>query len=255
MLLETSHWLILSGVSVAAGFIDAVVGGGGLLTIPALLSVGLPPHVALGTNKLAACFGSFTSAMTYFKQQFFTPSLWYHTAIATFIGAVCGSLLVLAIDNYWLELILPAIIIGVALYTLFSPNAIGCKNEASPKTTPNKIKQWLSGFFLGGYDGFAGPGIGAFWTITVSRLYSLPTLNCCGLARAMTLVSNITALVVFMLQSDVMYEIGLSMGLFMMLGSFIGARFAIQFGSSVIKPLFISVVIIMSIHLAWSNWF
>ncbi|WP_133407506.1 sulfite exporter TauE/SafE family protein [Parashewanella tropica] len=255
MLLESSHWLILSGVSIVAGFIDAVVGGGGLLSIPALLSVGMPPHVALGTNKLAACFGSFTSAMTYFRQQFFTPALWYNTAIATFVGAVFGSFLVLAIDNYWLELILPLLIISVALYTLFSPNAIGCKNEISPSQPPNKIKQWLSGFFLGGYDGFAGPGIGAFWTLSASKLYSLPTLNCCGLARSMTLVSNVTALVVFMLQSDVMYDIGIAMGLFMMLGSFIGARFAIRFGSKVIKPIFISVVIVMSIHLAWSNWF
>ncbi len=255
MLLETSQWLSLLTVGVSAGFIDAVVGGGGLLSIPALLSMGIPPHMALGTNKLAACFSSFTSAMTYFRQQFFSPTLWYHCAIATFLGAVLGSTIVLMIDNDWLVKMLPIMIIAVALYTALNPNAIGCKNTQVPQSKPNKLYQWLTGFFWGGYDGFAGPGIGAFWTISSSKLFQLPLLNSCALARSMTLISNLTALLIFLFQSKVNFTIGLAMGMFMMLGSFIGAHFAIRFGSPFIKPIFICVVIIMSIHLAWSAWF
>ncbi len=255
MMLEAGHWLMLALVGISAGFIDAVVGGGGLLSIPALLSLGITPHQTLGTNKLASCFSSFTSSLTYFRQQLFTPSLWYHTAIATFIGAVSGSALVIAVDNDWLIKILPVMIIAVAVYSLLSPNAIGCENAEMIKQSPDKRRQWLTGFVWGGYDGFAGPGIGAFWTISVSRLYGLPLLNSCGLARSMTLISNITALIVFMSLGKVNYIIGILLGVFMMLGSFTGARVAIRFGSPFIKPIFITVVLFMSLHLAWSAWF
>ncbi len=102
LLLEPNTWFILAGIGLLAGFIDAIAGGGGLLSIPALLTLGINPHVALGTNKLAACFGSSTAAYTYYKQNLFTPHLWYHTFIATFIGAVSGTFLVYLIDSYWL---------------------------------------------------------------------------------------------------------------------------------------------------------
>ena len=255
MALEIGHWLMLALVGISAGFIDAVVGGGGLLSIPALLSLGIPPHQTLGTNKVAACFSSFTSSLTYFRQQLFTPSLWYHTAMATFIGAVLGSTLVLAIDNDWLIKILPIMVIAVAVYSLLNPNAIGCKNAEMIDKSPSKLHQWLMGLSWGGYDGFAGPGIGAFWTISVSKLYGLPLLNSCGLARSMTLVSNVTALIVFMSLGKVNYVIGILLGVFMMVGSFVGARVAIRFGSPFIKPIFITVVLFMSLHLAWSAWF
>ncbi|MGB0894928.1 MAG: sulfite exporter TauE/SafE family protein [Parashewanella sp.] len=254
MILETSDWIILILTGISAGFIDAVVGGGGLLSIPALLSIGIPPHLTLGTNKLAASFSSLTSAATYFKNRLFSPSLWFHTIIATATGAVFGSLIVLAIDNAWLFKILPIIIIGVALYTLIHPNAIGCKNTAIPETKPKRRHQWLTGLTLGGYDGFAGSGVGAFWTIAVSKLYRLPLLNCCGLARSMTLVSNLTALAIFIWQSKVDFELGFVLGLFMMIGSYIGAQFAIRYGSPFIKPLFITMVLCISVYLAWSAW-
>ena len=254
-MLEVGHWLMLALVGISAGFIDAVVGGGGLLSIPALLAMGLPPHLTLGTNKVAACFSSLTSSLTYFKQELFTPQLWYNTAIATFIGAVLGSSLVLAIDNEWLVRILPIMIIAVAVYSLLNPNAIGSQNATMIEKSPNRVHQWIMGFFLGGYDGFAGPGIGAFWTISASKLYGLPLLNSCGLARSMTLVSNITALIVFISLDQVNYLIGIILGIFMMFGSFVGARVAIRFGSPFIKPIFITVVMFMSLHLAWSAWF
>ncbi|RYV02252.1 hypothetical protein SOPP22_11900 [Shewanella sp. OPT22] len=254
MMLEVGHWFMLALVGISAGFIDAVVGGGGLLSIPALLSLGLPPHLTLGTNKVAACFSSFTSSLTYFKQELFSPQLWYHTAIASFVGGVLGSALVLAIDNEWLIKILPIIIIAVAVYSLINPNAIGSQNSNMIKKSPKKLHQWLMGLALGGYDGFAGPGAGAFWTISTSKFYGLPLLNSCGLARSMTLVSNLTALMVFIALDEVNYLVGIVLGLFMMIGSFIGARVAIRLGSPFIKPIFITVVLFMSLHLAWSAW-
>ncbi|QYJ87426.1 TSUP family transporter [Shewanella mesophila] len=254
LLLEPSSWAILAATGFIAGFIDAVAGGGGLLSIPALLTIGIPPHTALGTNKLAASFGSSMAAFTYYRKQFFTPRFWYHASIATFIGAVFGTVVVYLIDNQWLEKLLPIIIIFIAIYTLVKPNAMGDSAYIAPTTTPSKKKQWCQGLPLGFYDGFAGPAVGAFWTISSASQYKLPVLNSCGLARAMTLISNLTSLVVFLALGQVNIVIGLSMGLCMMLGSFIGARTAIKFGVPFIRPLFISIVILIAINLAWSAW-
>ncbi|MCE9678266.1 TSUP family transporter [Shewanella sp. AS1] len=254
LLLEPSSWAILIAAGFLAGFIDAIAGGGGLLSIPALLTIGIPPHATLGTNKLAASFGSSIAAFTYYRKHFFTPSFWYHAAIATFIGAIFGTFIVCLIDNHWLEKLLPVIIIIIAIYTLVKPNAMGAKYFTAPLQAPAKIKQWRQGLPLGFYDGFAGPAVGAFWTISSVSQYKLPVLESLGLARAMTFISNLTSLAIFLFLGQVNILIGLSMGLCMMLGSFIGARTAIKFGAPFIRPLFITVVILIAVNLAWSAW-
>lgn len=254
LLFEPSTWAILTAIGFLAGFIDAIAGGGGLLSIPALLTLGIPPHTALGTNKLAACFGSSMAAYTYYKQNLFTPKLWYYTSIATFTGAVAGTFIVSLVDNRWLEKLLPLMIIIIAVYTLLKPNAMG-STQYIPLTQPaSKLKQWLQGFPLGFYDGFAGPGTGAFWTITSTSYHKLPLLHSCGLARSMTFISNLTSLVIFLTLGQVNIVIGLSMGLCMMLGSFIGARTAIKYGVQFIKPAFITLVLFMAAKLAWDAW-
>ncbi|WP_076537033.1 TSUP family transporter [Shewanella sp. UCD-KL21] len=253
-LLDPSHWVILAVIGVVAGFIDAVVGGGGLLSIPALLTMGVPPHLALGTNKLAACFGSITAGYTYYKQQLIKPSFWRVAFLTTFLGAIIGSFLVYFIDAAWLEKILPLIIIGIAIYTLISPKAMGETIINQPTALPSKNKQIVQGMTLGAYDGFAGPGIGAFWTVSSIRLHKLPLLNSCALARLMTSVSNVTALVIFALLGEVDWILGLWIGVCMMAGSFIGAKSAIRFGIPFIKPLFIITVLSIAAHLAWTAW-
>ncbi len=254
LLLEPSSWTILVTTGFLAGFIDAIVGGGGLLSIPALLTIGISPHSALGTNKLAASFGSSMAAFTYYRKHYFTPQFWYHAAIATFIGAIIGTFVVYLIDNHWLEKFLPIIIIIIAVYTLLKPNAMGKNSYNAPTTSPSKFKQWCQGLPLGFYDGFAGPAVGAFWTISSVSQYKLPVLESCGLARAMTFISNLTSLVIFLALGQVNLLIGLSMGLCMMLGSFVGARTAIKFGVPFIRPLFITIVILIAINLALGAW-
>ena len=111
LVLEPSIWLLLCAVAFSAGFIDAIAGGGGLLTVPALLTAGLPPHVVLGTNKLAATFGSFTASLTYYRKRLFNPRYWRRSLIFTAIGAILGTLLVDMISKEALEKILPLLIL------------------------------------------------------------------------------------------------------------------------------------------------
>lgn len=254
LLLEPSQWIILAVVGLIAGFVDAVVGGGGLLSIPALLTLGVPPHITLGTNKLAASFGSSTAALTYYRKNLFNPKLWTHAFISTAIGAVIGTCAVHLIDSQWLEKLLPILVVAIAIYTLIKPSAMGCDQCKPPSGTQNRYTQWRQGIPLGFYDGFAGPGIGAFWTLTNTALYKMPILFSCGLARAMTFTSNTTALIVFLFFGQVDIEIGLFMGLCMMLGSIVGARSAIKFGLPFIRPLFITMVLLIAANLFWSAW-
>ena len=111
--------LILVTVAFTAGFIDAIAGGGGLLTIPALLMAGLPPHLVLGTNKLCATFGSATASLAFYRKGLFQPKQWRSGLLATAIGAILGALLAQQLSAEWLNQMLPAVVFACALYLLF----------------------------------------------------------------------------------------------------------------------------------------
>jgi uncharacterized membrane protein YfcA len=252
--LDITMWLILCSVGFLAGFIDAIAGGGGMLTVPALLTAGLPPHIALGTNKLAASFGSLTASYTFYKKKLFNPIFWRYSLFSTAIGAIAGTLIVSYISTEFLEKILPIIIVITALYTMLAKSVKDCHQTLPPKSHSLRGKQIIQGLTLGFYDGVAGPGTGAFWTASSSVLYKINILMSSGLARSTNFVSNICSLFTFIYLGYVNPLIGISMGVFMMLGAWVGAHSAIKYGSRFIRPVFITVVLIMSINLAFSAW-
>lgn len=254
MLLDPGTLALLASIGLLAGFIDAIVGGGGMLTVPALLSLGLPPHLTLGTNKLSACFASGTAAYTYFKKQLFTPKFWKNSLYSTFLGALMGTILVNFISAAWLEKILPAVILCAAVYSLFN-RMKEQDGESLPTLTPAiKLKQRLQGLILGFYDGYAGPGTGAFWVISNMRLYKLNILLSSGVAKSMNFTSNFTSLLAFIYFGQVNWLIGLTMGSCLMLGAYIGAHSAIHFGAKFIRPIFILIVMIMALKLGYNAW-
>ncbi len=242
----------LLAVAFTAGFIDAIAGGGGLLTLPALLTAGLPPHLVLGTNKLSATFGSATASFTFYRRKLFDPRQWRHALLATAIGAILGAALAHLIPARWLNQLLPVVVFVCALYVLFG-QVPTTPREGSLSSKPHR--QWPQGIGLGFYDGVAGPGTGAFWTVSTMLLYPLDLLRASGVARTMNFVSNGTALVVFAIHGQVAWVLGCGMGLSLMLGAYLGARTAIHGGSRFIRPIFILVVLALSLRLAWQHWF
>lgn len=252
--LEPSVLLLLCAVAFVAGFIDAVAGGGGLLTVPALLTAGLPPHVVLGTNKLAATFGSLTASVTYYRKKLFNPIFWHRSLVYTAIGAVLGTVTVDLISKESLEKILPILILFAAIYTLFNRMQPDDKLQLPPQTPKLFWQQRLQGLTLGFYDGIAGPGAGAFWMVSTMALYRINLLLTCGVARTMNFISNGFSLAAFLVLGHVDVMLGLGMGLCLMLGAWLGAHSAIKFGSRFIRPVFISVVIAIAARLAWQAW-
>ncbi|GAA72544.1 MULTISPECIES: TSUP family transporter [Pseudoalteromonas] len=253
--LDPTTWAILCGVALLAGFIDAIAGGGGLLTVPALLTAGLPPHLTLGTNKLAASFGSLTASITYYKKQLFNPRFWFASIMATAIGALLGTLIVDHLSIEFLNKLLPIIIILVACYSLFG-NLSTTQSDDLPKLTRTiKVKQWLQGLSLGFFDGLAGPGTGTFWTASNGMFYKMSLLLNCGLARSMNFVSNFISLITFVALGHVNFLLGITMGFFIMLGAWFGAHSAIRFGSKFIRPVFNTMVILLALKLIYEAYF
>ncbi|MFL9813048.1 TSUP family transporter [Stutzerimonas sp. VN223-3] len=243
---------VLMVVAFLAGFIDAIAGGGGLLTLPALLTAGLPPHLVLGTNKLCATFGSATASFTFYRRKLFDPRQWRFALLATAIGAALGAGLAHLIPARWLNLMLPLVVFICGLYLLFGRVPTTPLESAAPIA---KGRQWPQGLGLGFYDGVAGPGTGAFWTVSSMLLYPLDLLRASGVARSMNFVSNGTALAVFIISGQVAWALGIGMGFALMAGAYLGARTAIQGGSKFIRPIFIVVVLALSLRLAWQHWF
>lgn len=237
-----------------AGFIDAIAGGGGLLTVPALLSAGLPAHLTLGTNKLAASFGSLTASYTFYRKKLFSPSFWKASIFATALGALIGTFTVHYASAEALNKILPIFIGFSALYALFNKVKHPHTHELPEKTNKLTVKQWCQGASLGFYDGFAGPGTGAFWTVSNLFLYKMNILLSSGVARTMNFVSNIVSLFAFIWLGHVNFVLGIFMGLFLMAGAYVGAHSAIKYGNKFIRPIFTLLVSIMAIKLAYDAW-
>ena len=133
--------------------------------------------------------------------------------------------------------------------------SIAYNNEGLPQRTPKLVKrQAMQGLILGFYDGVAGPGTGAFWTASSTALYKINILLSCGLARSTNFVSNFCSLLTFLYLGYVNILLGITMGIFIMLGAWVGANWAIKFGHSFIRPVFIIIVILMSFNLGYQAW-
>ena len=243
---------ILAAVAFVAGFIDAIAGGGGLLTTPALLTAGLPPHLVLGTNKLSSTFGAATASLTFYRRKLFHPREWKLAIFGTLAGALIGAVVAHYMPAEWLNKMLPVIVFACGLYLLFG----GTPKTPIDNDAPIKKKWQLpQGFSLGFYDGVAGPGTGAFWTVSSMLMYPIDLVKASGVARSMNFVSNIAALTVFIIAGHVDWVIGLTMGFAVMVGAFFGARSAISGGAKFIRPAFITVVLGLTVRLAWQHWF
>ncbi len=239
-------FLTLFVVATVAGCIDAIAGGGGLLTIPALLWVGLPPLQALATNKLQASFGSFTATWNYTRQGLIKPSEHRLAITLTFIGAVSGAWMVQQIDSSFLAKLIPILMISFALYFMFSPKL---DDQERHQRISKNLFAAIAGFGIGFYDGFFGPGTGTFFVIAFVTLlgYSLPRAT--GGTKLLNFTSNIASLILFAFSGHVLWLLGLGMGFGQIIGNYLGSKLAIKHGSSLIRPLLVIVSLLVSLRL------
>lgn len=244
--------IILFTAGLVAGFVDSIAGGGGLITLPVLLTVGLPPGLALGTNKLQGSFGTLSSSYNYIKKGEVKLKECISGIIYTFLSAAAGSWTVQMMDPGFIKHVIPFLLLFVLLYTFFSPQ-LGY-GDRRPRMGSNNFFL-LFGLGLGFYDGFFGPGTGSFWTAAFCIILGFNMTKAAGYTRIMNFTSNIVALSMFVMGNNVLYKVGIIMGIGQMLGARIGSNLAIKKGARLIRPIFLSVVLLTVARLIYINYF
>src|SRR5512140_3474729 len=216
-----SIWLypLLFAASLVAGWIDSIAGGGGLITIPVLLGVGLPPAMVLGTNKFQASFGSFTAAYYYVGRGVVPLSDARPGIVWTLVGAAAGTWAVQQIDPAALNIVIPFLLLLIALYMYVTPS-VG--EEDGRARMQRNLFYVVFGVALGFYDGFFGPGVGSFWAIALVLVLGQSFARATAVTKVMNATSNVASLALFALGGHVHYGAGIAMALGQVLGGRIG---------------------------------
>lgn len=239
-------------VAVAAGFINVVSGGGGFLSITALLISGLPPANALATNKMQALGSSLTSGIYFLRQGRIDLKNNKWVFIATFFGAASGTIFVQFIDPTFLKKLLPGLIISVTLYFIFAPDITKSKEK-------QRVSFFLFSFICGGgvgfYDGFLGAGAGTFYTISYMLLLGYRIDKAQIHSNFLNLASNTSSVIFFIAGGKMMWSLGLLMFAGQAIGARLGAGVVLSSGLKVIKPMIILVSAGISTKMLFDMYF
>jgi len=245
------QYAILLVTGLVAGFVDTIAGGGGLITLPVLLSLGLPPQDALGTNKLQSSFGSGSATFHYAHAGVVDLQECRLGILFTLIGTSLGALTVLRIDPAFLRQLIPILLVGIILYLMVKPR-VGFE-EIQPRMKTG-IFYLLFGLGLGFYDGFFGPGTGSFWAMAFMCFLGFNMTKATGYTKAMNFTSNLFSLIVFIIGRRVHYDYGVVMAVGQLIGARFGARAVIQRGARFIRPVFLTVVVALTLKLLYDGY-
>lgn len=248
--MDLSTIVLLAVFGFVAAFIDSTVGGGGLISLPALLGLGMPPYLALGTNKLAGTISSATSSYTFIKSGKFDKKLMLILFPVSLIGAYFGAKTVLFVPQEFLKFLVVIMMALIFVYTLFN------KRFGQDSNYKGLTKFTLGigipfTFLIGFYDGFFGPGTGSFFVFLMVLLFGYDFVIAAGNGRILNLASNISALFVFTMEGKVVFMTGLIMGVAMLLGANLGAKMAIKTGVRYVRPLFLIVSITLIVKMVY----
>ena len=239
-------FLIVCPLVFIAGFIDAIAGGGGLVSLPAYLITGLPVHTCLATNKLSSCMGTAVATLRYAMQGFVEWKRCLICIVFAFIGSSCGANPALLIDDGIFRIIMLVVVPITAAYILFHKDFV----EKEPIAEGRSLVLCSAiSLVVGVYDGLYGPGTGTFLTLLFMELAHLKLNQATGTCKVVNLATNLSALVVFLVNGAVWLPLGITAGLFNMLGAYIGARSFTKKGAGITRPIMLIVLAIFFVKL------
>ncbi len=251
MSLSSLSLVILFFVGLAAGFIDSIAGGGGLISVPALMWAGLPSHQVLGTNKMQSSCGTLLAVWNYARGGLIE---WRQVRLAaglSFAFAMAGTWVVTHVSNDALKQIVPWLLLAIAIYALISPG-FGLK-RSSPKMSAAAFA-CVFGAVIGFYDGFFGPGTGSFWTIALLTLLGYELTRATAYTKAVNLMSNLGSLVVFALKGCVVLPAAGTMIAGQLIGARIGSGLVMKHGAGFVRRVFLTVVFALVARLLYDQW-
>jgi uncharacterized membrane protein YfcA len=238
----------MTAVAVVSGFVDSIAGGGGLIMMPALFFAGASPLQALGTNKLQSMFGTGAALRNYWRSGLVEWRPNRLTVALVFAGAVAGTLVVQSIQTTLLNLIIPVLLVGSALYVLLSPRM--SDEDAEHRVTSQGYAPL--GTAIGFYDGFFGPGTGTFFSTSLVALRGYGLTKATALTKLFNFTSNIASVLLFALGGHMLWLLGLCMAVGAMIGGWLGSHSALRFGARLIRPLLVLMSLTLTAKLLWS---
>ncbi|PZU85772.1 MAG: hypothetical protein DI528_11195 [Shinella sp.] len=229
-----------------AGFIDSIAGGGGLITIPAMLIVGIPPLETLGTNKLQSMFGAGSATIAYARRGHVDLKSQLPMAVMAVLGGAIGAVIATVVPGDVLRALMPFLLVAIALYFALKPNLQD--EDRHQRMTP-----FVFGLtfvpLIGFYDGVFGPGTGSFFMLAFVSLAGFGVLKATAHTKLLNLGSNVGAFAVFLASGVVLWKVGLLMGLGQFLGAQAGSRLAMRIGAKLIKPILVLTCVALATKL------
>ncbi|BBM01165.1 UPF0721 transmembrane protein [Microbulbifer sp. GL-2] len=246
---------ILFLVAVIAGLLDTLAGGGGLITVPALILSGVPPLSALGTNKLQGSIGTATSSYMMIRSNKISWDGIKNLMLSAFIGAAIGTIAVQFVDTAFLSFIIPIVLLLIAVYFLISPSMI--QNNDEPKLSSRKYKYGVIPF-IGYYDGMFGPGTGSFFTLSGIACRGQDLLTSTAMAKPLNFSTNIASLIVFLLAGQVVWVVGILMMVGQVIGAWIGSHCLFKINPTYLRGVVVlicSTMLIKYVHsMGWIDF-
>ena len=243
------QFLIVCPLVFLAGFVDAVAGGGGLISLPAYLIAGFPPHFAIGTNKLSSAMGTTLATARYAKDGYIPWKQALLCVVFALTGSACGANLALLLDAYIFKILMLIILPATAVY-VFKSKALVHEKEPLSFTKTTLISCAVA-LIIGVYDGFYGPGTGTFLILLLTALAHMSLTSANGTAKVINLSTNLAALTVFIVNAKVMFAVGLTAGLFSLAGNYMGTRYFEKGGAKSVRPVMILVLTIFFIKVLY----
>lgn len=243
------RYLIVCPLVFLAGLVDSIAGGGGLISLPAYLIAGVPPHMALGTNKLGSSMGTTISTIRFAKNGYIHGKIAVCSAVMALIGSALGANLTLLINEKVIKHLMMVVLPVVAYYVLRNKN-IG--DESLVGTIPERkvfLISLVAAFAIGAYDGFYGPGTGTFLILILTGAARMGMKQAAGITKVINLSANVAALITFIINGKVLYPLGLAAGVFCIAGHYIGSGMVVSNGQKVVRPVVLVVLAILFIKI------
>lgn len=240
--------LMLVAAAFAAGFVDAIAGGGGLITVPVLMLAGLPPAQALATNKVQGAFGAATAAISYAASGHVDLRRQIGAAAVAFLAGLAGAFCVTLIPTQALRYGLPVILIAIAAFFALKPGLSDADRAA--RISPMAFTAFVVPL-IGFYDGLVGPGTGAFFMLGFVMLAGYGILRATAHTKLLNFASNLGGLIAFALVGTPLWITGLAMGAAQIAGAWVGSRLAMRIGARLIKPLLVTTSTLLALKLIY----
>ena len=247
---QISQLFIICPLIFLGGVVDAIGGGGGLITLPAYIIAGFPVHFAIGTNKISSVMGTSMTLAKFIKNGYVPFKLATVGVIFAMFGSSLGAKTALLISDYYFKILMLAVVPLTAYYVFKSQNLM-IEEKNSQITTRTFIVCALVAFFMGFYDGFYGPGAGTFMLLLMAGAGHLSIQKANGTAKAINFATNLAAVFVYFFNGKAIIPIGITAGFFSIAGNYIGAKFFEKGGAKTVRPIILFVLSLFLVRIIY----